>query len=113
MLAQANRLRSSKDFARTTKVGHRATSHSLVLYLNQSEALSVEPQIGLIINKSVGGSVLRHRIARQLRHAIREHITSLPSHSQLVIRVLRPAENYTNELAELVEKVCKKISVSA
>ena len=108
MLAQANRLRSSKDFARTTKIGHRATSHSLVLYLHTSESLPAAPQIGLIINKSVGGSVLRHRIARQLRHAIREHLTQLPSHSQLVIRTLRPAESYTTELAELVEKVLKK-----
>ena len=108
MLAQANRLRSSKDFARTTKIGHRATSHSLVLYLQTPVTDISAPQIGLIINKSVGGSVLRHRIARQLRHAIREHLSLLPKNSQLVIRVLKPNESYVGELAELVEKVNKK-----
>jgi ribonuclease P protein component len=113
VLAQANRLRSSKDFARTTKVGHRASSHSLVLYLHTSQSLPATPQIGLIINKSVGGSVLRHRIARQLRHAIRKHLTDLPNHSQLVIRTLRPAESYTTELAELVEKITKRSSAKA
>ena len=29
-------------------------------------------KLGLIIGKSVGGSVKRHRIARQIRHAFQE-----------------------------------------
>ena len=113
MLPAANRLRASKDFARTTKIGHRATSHSLVLYSHSGENLPAGPQVGLIINKSVGGSVARHRIARQLRHLIKDHLAQFPTQSQLVIRVLREQPDFSIELTELVSKVLAKQSVRA
>ena len=113
MLSAANRLRTSKDFAQTTKTGFRATSHSLVLYFRSAENLSPAPQVGLIINKSVGGSVTRHRIARQLRHAIKDHLSLFPSNSQIVIRVLREQPEFTAELSELVTKVLSKAAVKA
>lgn len=113
MLSAANRLRASKDFAQTTKTGFRATSHSLVLYFRNAENLTSAPQVGLIINKSVGGSVTRHRIARQLRHAIKDHLSLFPSNSQIVIRVLREKPEFTAELSELVTKVLSKAVVKA
>ncbi len=113
MLSPANRLRTSKDFALTTKTGLRATSHSLVLYFRTAEKLPSGPQVGLIINKSVGGSVTRHRIARQLRHAIKEHLVNFPKNSQIVIRVLRDKPEFTNELSELVTKLISKNPVKA
>ena len=113
MLSSANRLRSSKDFSRTTKVGFHATSHSLVLYVHSAENLPVGPQVGLIINKSVGGSVTRHRIARQLRHAVKDQLIAFPKQTQIVIRVLREKPEYTTELSELVIKVLSKSAVKA
>ena len=113
MLSAANRLRASKDFAQTTKIGFRATSHSLVLYFRCAENLTLVPQVGLIINKSVGGSVTRHRIARQLRHAIKDHLSLFPNNSQIVIRVLRDKPEFTAELSELVTKVLSKAVVKA
>lgn len=113
MLPAKNRLRASKDFALTTKTGVRATSLSLVLYLKVNSSASSAPQIGLIVNKSVGGSVVRHRVSRQLRHLVSGHIQSLPSKSQLVIRVLRNQPSFEAELSELMPKVISKTSVSA
>ena len=113
MLSSVNRLRSSKDFSQTTKVGLRATSHSLVLYVRPAENLPAGPQVGLIINKSVGGSVARHRIARQLRHAIKDQLPQVPHQSQIVIRVLREKPEYTTELTELVTKLIAKSPVKA
>ena len=113
MLSSANRLRSSKDFSQTTKVGFRATSHSLVLYVHSAETLPLGPQVGLIINKSVGGSVTRNRIARQLRHAIKDQLIAFPKQTQIVIRVLREKPGYTTELSELVIKVLSKSAVKA
>jgi ribonuclease P protein component len=113
VLSSANRLRSSKDFSQTTKVGFRATSHSLVLYVHSAETLPLGPQVGLIINKSVGGSVTRHRIARQLRHAIKDQLIAFPKQTQIVIRVLREKPGYTTELSELVIKVLSKSAVKA
>ena len=113
MLPAKNRLRTSKDFALTTKTGVRATSLSLVVYLRANTNGSSAPQIGLIVNKSVGGSVVRHRVSRQLRHLISAHIQTLPLNCQLVIRVLRNQPNFEAELSDLMPKVINKIVVSA
>ena len=118
MLPAKNRLRTSKDFALTTKTGVRATSLSLVVYLktnsNNLAAAnnSCAPLVGLIVNKSVGGSVVRHRVSRQLRHLAATHISNIPTDSRLVIRVLRNQPNYETELNELMSKVLSKIPVT-
>ena len=113
MLSAPNRLRSSKDFARTTKIGLRATTASLVLYLRVDDQLDPAPQIGFIISKVVGGSVTRHRIARQLRHAVADQIQSLPGHSQLVIRVIKSDGDFITELAQAITKIIKKSEVKS
>ena len=101
-------MRRGQDFSRTTKAGHRATSDLLVLYFLTHEQLPAAPQVGLIINKSVGGSVVRHRIARHLRHAMAEHLHEIPAHSQIVIRVRESADDYRDHLVTLLNKVVKR-----
>jgi len=119
VLPAKNRLRTSKDFALTTKTGVRATSLSLVVYLKTNSSIQADankssaPLIGLIVNKSVGGSVVRHRVSRQLRHLAAAHISNIPSGSRLVIRVLRNQPNYEAELNELLPKVLNKVSVNS
>jgi ribonuclease P protein component len=108
VLPASNRLRLGQDFSKTTKTGHRATSNLLVIYFLTHEQLPVTPQIGLIINKSVGGSVTRHRIARQLRHAMAERLPEIPAHTQMVIRVLQNNSDYRDDLSQLVAKVLKR-----
>ena len=100
-------MRRGQDFSRTTKTGHRATSGFLALYFLVNESFPDSPKVGLIINKSVGGSVTRHRIARQLRHAISGQLATLPPHSQLVVRVLKDSNNYRPDLLELLIKAVK------
>jgi ribonuclease P protein component len=116
VLPAKNRLRTSKDFALTTKTGVRATSTSLVLYLTNTQnptGESAAPKIGLIVNKAVGGSVTRHRVSRQLRHLISPYLNQLPSNSLLVIRVLRPQADFSEDLAKLLSKLTEKKLVSA
>jgi len=69
-------------------------------------------RVGLIINKSVGGSVSRHRIARQIRHAMSGYLQSLPNNTQIVIRVLKDSEEYRLELEALMAKVIKKLGTN-
>ncbi|CAB4692460.1 MAG: ribonuclease P protein component [Actinobacteria bacterium] len=113
MLPTKNRLRASKDFALTTKTGVRATSLSLVVYLRTNLSNLNDPQVGLIVNKSVGGSVVRHRVSRQIRHLISGHLQNIPTSSQVVVRVLRNQPNYETELNDLMPKVISKALVSA
>ncbi len=117
MLPKKARLTTSEDFAKATKSGLRLTSENLVGYLYISPAANnannvnneLTPKCGLIINKSVGRSVMRHRIARQLRHAIAPNLHTLPSDSLFVVRVLKSAPEYTNELTQLISGLLSRI----
>lgn len=108
MLHSDARLTASSDFARATKSGIRVTSEHFVGYLYISPVTNeASAKCGLIINKTVGGSVKRHRLARKVRHAVAPHITTLPTGSLLVIRALKQDgdNNITNEISELLEKL--------
>jgi ribonuclease P protein component len=113
VLPAANRLRTSRDFELVTKTGERATSLSLVIYYKVIDGAQDAPRVGLIVNSSVGGSVTRHRISRQLRHAIAPHLIKFPKNANLVIRVLRKKDAYSEELNDSVTKLLSKVSVGA
>ncbi len=51
---------------------------------------------GLIIGKSVGGSVVRHRVARRIRHQIAEMMDEMPPGTRLVVRALPAAAHATS-----------------
>lgn len=108
MLPRNARLTSPEDFARTTKSGLRLASSSLVVYLYQSQTL--EPaRCGLIVSKSVGGSVVRHKIARLIRHSLRDHLSQLPKGALLVVRALPTAT--TSEIRDELTKTLGKLIV--
>lgn len=114
MLPNSARIKSSSDFARVTKSGRRTTTDSLIAYLllNQSNSGSNlnhkkddGPKLGLIISKSVGNSVVRHRIARQIRHASFNYLSLLPTGSLLVIRAMKRSNDAFTETKALFEKL--------
>ena len=113
MLPVDARLTSSSDFARATKSGIRVTSEHFVGYLyispvtNTSKTNTATAKCGLIINKTVGGSVKRHRLARKVRHAVAPLIATLPTGSLLVIRALKQSDdkNVITEISDLLEKL--------
>jgi ribonuclease P protein component len=41
------------------------------------------PRAGLVVSRAVGGSVVRHRVARRLRHLLRPRLATLPAGSVL------------------------------
>jgi len=108
VLPKSNRLRSGVEFTRVTKTGHRVSSNNLVLYATLEENRS--PKIGFIINRSVGGSVVRHLVARKLRHDIASHINQLPKNTMLVVRVLKEQKDYRVEVAHSITKLITKLS---
>jgi ribonuclease P protein component len=111
VLPQGARLTASSDFARATKSGVRVTTQHFVGYLYISPVTNNDSaKCGLIINKTVGGSVKRHRLARKIRHAVAPHIASLPTGSLLVIRALKEDgdRNVSAEIVELISKLSTK-----
>ena len=111
MLPQGARLTASSDFARATKSGVRVTTQHFVGYLYISPVTNNDSaKCGLIINKTVGGSVKRHRLARKIRHAVAPHIAALPTGSLLVIRALKEDgdRNVSEEILDLISKLSAK-----
>ena len=51
------------------------------------------PRIGLVVSKSVGSAVQRHRVARRLRHVARTVVDELDPADRVVIRAL-PSSRY-------------------
>ena len=108
MLPKSNRLRAGADFNRITKSSVRINSQNLVIYAATGDG--DQPQIGFIVNRSVGGSVTRHLVTRKLRHNFTSHLSSLPNKTMLVVRVLKQQNDYTTEVAAAIEKVIVKLS---
>lgn len=96
MLAAAQRLRRSSDFAAAVRGGRRAGRGSVVVHLTvpqqqpelsepaPTEDLSV--RAGFVVSKAVGGAVTRNTVRRRLRHLVRDRLTALPPGSVLVVR---------------------------
>jgi ribonuclease P protein component len=113
VLPRHARLTSPNDFARATKSGFRLTSKSLVLYFYAGSDVS-PARFGLIIGKSVGGSVVRHHVARKIRHALREHMSEFPNGGLVVVRALPSVTqvDVKTELARAIPKLLEKSVVS-
>lgn len=77
----------SADFDATVRRGTRAAQPDLVVYVRQEEPASTA-KVGLIVAKSVGSAVQRHRVTRRLRHIARGLLPELSPSDRLVIRAL-------------------------
>jgi ribonuclease P protein component len=109
VLAQSNRLTSREDFQRVTKSKIRSHTKTLTGYLLTEKDLT-EPKIGFIVSGNIGGSVRRHRVARQLRHASRQSIHILPKSSLVVVRANKRDQDAGVEIPELFSSLSKKVN---
>lgn len=84
------RMRRSAEFGLAVRSGVRAPQPSVVVHIRRHaiQNMDATPLIGLIVAKSVGGSVDRHRVARRLRHAARSIVDELDPADRVVIRAL-------------------------
>ncbi|MDP9182938.1 MAG: ribonuclease P protein component [Actinomycetota bacterium] len=85
MLAPVHRLRASADFSQALRRGRRAGRPLLSVHLLVCPD-GAPPRVGLVVSKGVGGSVVRHRVSRQLRHLVRSRLEALPTGSRLIVR---------------------------
>jgi ribonuclease P protein component len=67
-------------------------------------------RIGFVVSRAVGGSVVRHRVQRRLRHLSRERLGDLPVGSELVVRSLAPAAHATyQELGADLDRCLERV----
>jgi ribonuclease P protein component len=89
VLPAAHRLRSAADFASVTRRGRRARCGSVVVYLLPGPAENAgASQVGLVVGKAVGTSVVRHQVSRRLRAQLKDRLELVPRGAKLVVRAL-------------------------
>jgi ribonuclease P protein component len=100
VLPAGSRLTRRDEFASVFRRGRRSGRSRLVVHLHRVPGES-GPRAGFVVSKAVGGSVVRHRVARRLRHLVAPRLGTLPPDARLVVRALPPAADATSaELAE-------------
>lgn len=104
MLPAGSRLTAADEFASVIRRGRRSGRSRLVVHLqimgHTDTGPGDMPRAGLVVSKAVGGSVVRHRVSRQLRHLLAPRLATLPRGSRVVVRALPPAAGSTSaELA--------------
>jgi ribonuclease P protein component len=80
-------MRRHRDFTAAVRRGSRSgrrllTGHLLV----PAGAQDSPPRAGFVVSRSVGMAVVRNKVRRRLRAAVREYLSSLPGGSLLVVR---------------------------
>ena len=98
MLPAGSRLTRRDEFATTVRRGRRVGRPHLVVHLHVPAAdggappgADVAVRAGFVVSRGVGGSVVRHRVARRLRHLVRGRLAELPAGARLVVRALPAA----------------------
>jgi ribonuclease P protein component len=71
------------------------------------------PRFGLIVSKAVGSAVVRHRVARRLRHICARVTADLPAETDIVIRALPGvADVNSDELLRQLRSALRKLGVA-
>ncbi|HJR90034.1 MAG TPA: ribonuclease P protein component [Aeromicrobium sp.] len=84
-------MRNSEDFSTTVRHGSKAARTHLVVHVLPDSSRGGQPEVGIVVSRAVGPAVVRNRVKRRLRHAMRSHVGRLPSGCRVVIRALPPA----------------------
>lgn len=116
MLPAQHKLRSSRDFSRAVRKGHRIGRKTIVLHILDTATLADAPlasfggpRIGLVVSKAVGNAVTRHAVSRKLRAIAYAHRDQLPPQCHVVVRALPAAATATSqELTKDVQSALAK-----
>jgi ribonuclease P protein component len=95
-------MRRSTEFDATVKYGMRTVQPDVIVHVRRGSDREdfKDPRVGLIIAKSVGSAVDRHRVARRLRHVARTMLGDLHNSDQVVIRALPSSRHVSSARLE-------------
>ena len=113
MLPAARRLRHKDDFTVALRRGERAGTRRVVLHWAATDEAH-PTRVGFVVSKAVGGSVVRHRTQRRLRHLTADRLSGLPSDGGLlVVRALPAAGSATSaDLAADVDRGLRRLGLT-
>lgn len=125
MLPANARVRRSEEFRLVIRRGRRAGRRRLVVHALTGDSPSGDSpagdgrsgdrgpaRAGFVVSKAVGGSVVRHRVVRRLRHLMSDRLGTLPPGSALVVRALPPAADASSaELGTDLDSALRKLDL--
>jgi ribonuclease P protein component len=88
-------MRRSSDFTSVVQGGAKHRGGPVVVH-QRLDLGADAPLVGLVVGKAVGGSVVRHRVARRLRAQLAGRLKALPDGSGTVVRALPDAAAATS-----------------
>jgi ribonuclease P protein component len=111
MLPSKNRLKKKKDFANVLMRGK--FFNDIFLSLKEIKNGLEQARIGFVVSKKVSKkAVIRNRVKRLLREAIRDDLNKIKSCSDIVFFTKKGIEKKNFwEIKEVVEKLLKKSNI--
>lgn len=118
MLPARYRMTRSTEFSTTVSKGVRSAQPDLVLHMAKLVDDPSGPRVGLVVGKSVGNAVVRHRVSRRLRHGVYPMLAELQPGHRLVIRALPGAGTATSaslahQLSAALRRARSRVEASA
>jgi ribonuclease P protein component len=76
-------------------------------------AVSSNARVGFVVGRTVGNSVVRHRVTRRLRHLFRARLGTVEPGCALVVRALPPAAAATSaELGKDIDAALRRLPIA-
>ncbi|MDQ2748337.1 MAG: ribonuclease P protein component [Actinomycetota bacterium] len=89
-------MRRSSEFASVVRSGDRARRGHVVVHRHSSLRRGGPVVVGLVVGKSVGGSVARHQVSRRLRAKLAQRLDVLAQGAGFVVRALPGSAEVTS-----------------
>jgi ribonuclease P protein component len=110
VLPRPSRVRRPDDFRRVLRRGRKAGRRLLSVHALVGDGTS---RAGFVVGRSVGGSVVRHRVTRRLRHLVADRLDYLPEGTALVVRAHPAAGAATSaELGADLDAALRRLGVA-
>ena len=99
MLPAQARLRRRPEFTAVVRSGRRVGRPTMVLHFLPQRPVDdgPGPRAGFVVGRTVGNSVVRHRVTRRLRAVVRDELHRLPADADLVVRARPEAAEASSE----------------
>lgn len=106
-MKKENRLKKNEEFQQVFKRGKSVANRQFVVYYLKKEQ-QTNIRVGISVSKKLGNAVVRNKIKRLVREAIREIIPNLNQSCDLVIIARKPTvEMSLDEIKKSLKHVLK------
>ncbi len=129
MLPRPLRVTKPAEHRLVVRTGRRGAAPTLTVHLLEKTARSPErsdrspagpglplraaagpARAGLVVGKTVGNSVQRHRVSRRLRHLLADRLRKLPAGTLVVVRARPGAAAATTDLSADLDTAFRRIA---